>query len=155
MPRNTNIPDVELIEPGVVRVKCRDCGTLIRLEFGDLTRDEAVAALKKQDYPRECPGFHTELSGWHLLWHFEEALAACYGPSITVITDFAMIHLRADGPVSRASIRRWLAEQVPGVTKENVATLTDEFLAHALQVGLIRVYDDMPEVYEANEMSEC
>ena len=62
-----------------------------------------------------------------------------------------MIHLRADGPVSRASIRRWLTEQVPGVTKENAETLTDDFLAHALQAGLIRVYDDMPEVYEVTK----
>lgn len=86
MPIETKTPDVELIEPGVVRVKCRKCGTLIRLEFGDLTRGEAEAALKEQNYPRECPGFHTELSGWDRLWHFDEALAACYGPPITAIT---------------------------------------------------------------------
>ncbi len=36
-PSETKTRDVELIEPGVVRVKCRKCGTLIRLEFGDLT----------------------------------------------------------------------------------------------------------------------
>jgi hypothetical protein len=155
MPRETNIPDVELIEPGTVRVKCRKCGTLIRLEFGDLTRAEAAVALAKQNYPRECPGFHTELSGWDWLWHFDEALNTCYGPSIAAITDYAMIHLRADGPVSRASIRQWLAEQVPGMTKENVAALTEDFLAQAVQAGLIRVYDDMPDVYEVNETSQC
>ena len=85
MPIKTEIPDVELVEPGVVRVKCRKCGTLIRLEFGSLARDQAVAALKEQNYPRECPGFHTELSGWDWLWHFDEALAACYGPSNAAI----------------------------------------------------------------------
>jgi hypothetical protein len=151
MPIETKTPDVELIEPRVVRVRCRKCGTLIRLEFGDLTRAAAVVALEKQNYPRECPGFHTELSGWDWLWHFDEALTACYGPSIAIITDFAMIHIRAEGPVSRTSIQRWLAEQVPGVSTEFAKTLTAEFLAYALQAGLIRVYDDMPEVYQANE----
>ena len=50
MPIEPKTPDVELIEAGVVRVKCRECGTLIRLCFGDLTRSEAEEALAKQDY---------------------------------------------------------------------------------------------------------
>ncbi len=80
-----------------------------------------------------------------------KSLTACYGPSIATITQFAMIHVRADGPVSRASLQRWLTEQVPGVTRENAGTLTGDFLAHALQAGLIRIYDDIPDVYEINE----
>ena len=92
MPRESSTPDVELIEPGVVRVKCRECGTLIRLVFGNLTRVEAEIALKEQNYPRECPGHHTELSGWPWLWHFDEALAACYGPSTAATTQSGEDH---------------------------------------------------------------
>jgi hypothetical protein len=73
-------PDVELLEPGVVRVKCRKCHELIRLEFGNLTRAEAEEALRKIDVPRECPGFHVELSGWRHYWRLPEALEAMYGP---------------------------------------------------------------------------
>ncbi len=73
-------PDVELVEPGVVRVKCRKCHELIRLEFGNLSRAEAEEALRKIDVPRECPGFHVELSGWRYLWHFDEALDLAYPP---------------------------------------------------------------------------
>jgi hypothetical protein len=92
MPTDAKTSAVELIEPGTVRVKCRECGTLILLKFGDLTRDEAAEALKQQNYPRECPGHHTELSGWEWLWHFEEALTACYGPSTATITRLGEDH---------------------------------------------------------------
>jgi len=57
MPRLTT-PDVELIEPRVVRVKCRKCGTLIRLSLATSREPRPRVALKQQDYPRECPGFH-------------------------------------------------------------------------------------------------
>ena len=51
MPTDTKTPDVELIEAGVVRVKCRECGTLIRLVFGELTRAEAAAASEGAELP--------------------------------------------------------------------------------------------------------
>jgi hypothetical protein len=79
-------PDVELIAPGRVRVKCAKCHELIVLEFGDLTRIEAECALHMIDVPRECPGFHVELSGWDRLWHFKEALELVYGPASKELT---------------------------------------------------------------------
>jgi hypothetical protein len=72
---------VEVISPRTVRVRCRKCGDPIRLEFGDLTRDEAKEAMDKLNHtPMECPGFHVELSGWRYLWSLNEALEAVYGP---------------------------------------------------------------------------
>jgi hypothetical protein len=73
-------PDVELVAPGKVRVKCAKCHELITLEFGNLTRSEAEEALRKIDVPRECPGYHVELGGWRRLWHFEKALDLAYPP---------------------------------------------------------------------------
>jgi len=74
-------PDVELIGPRTVRIRCRKCGDPIILEFGDLDRAEAKAKMDELNHtPRSCPGFHVELSGWRYLWHFDEALAAVYGP---------------------------------------------------------------------------
>jgi len=74
-------PDVELIAPGKVRVKCVKCHELILLEFGNLTRAEAEEALRKINVPMSCPGYHVELGGWHRLWRFEAALEAAYGPA--------------------------------------------------------------------------
>lgn len=72
---------VELLEGGRgVRVTCRKCGEKIRLEFGELTREEATAAMARlADIPRECPGFHVELGGWRYWWRLDEALEAVYG----------------------------------------------------------------------------
>ena len=72
---------VELLEGGrSVRVTCRKCGERVRIEFGDMTRAEAAAAMAKlNDMPRECPGYHVELSGWRRLWRLDEALEAVYG----------------------------------------------------------------------------
>jgi hypothetical protein len=72
---------VELLEGGrAVRITCRQCQERIRIEFGDLTRAQAVAMIDKIDrQPRECPGYHVELSGWRRLWRLDEAIAAVYG----------------------------------------------------------------------------
>lgn len=72
---------VELLEGGrSVRVTCRKCGEKVRLEFGDATRKEAEAFIDKLTaMPRECPGYHVELSGWRWLWRLDEALEAVYG----------------------------------------------------------------------------
>jgi hypothetical protein len=72
---------VELLEGGrSVRIACRKCGERIRIEFGDLTRAEAVELVDNLDrQPRECPGYHVELSGWRRLWRLDDAVAAVYG----------------------------------------------------------------------------
>ncbi|MGA2068321.1 MAG: hypothetical protein ABSG86_25335 [Thermoguttaceae bacterium] len=73
-------PEVERVGTRV-RVVCRKCHEVVPIEFGNLTRDEAVAALDKLDHtPMECPGFHVELSGWRHYWRLPEALEAMYGP---------------------------------------------------------------------------
>ena len=72
---------VEKLNETTVRVCCAECGEKITLEFGDLPRAEAQALIDKLDRtPRECPGFHVELSGWKRMWHLDEALAMIYGP---------------------------------------------------------------------------
>jgi len=72
---------VELIDATTVRVLCRDCGTAITLQFGDLDRAAAEKVCQELDRgPRHCPGFHVELSGFRRLWRLDEALEAVYGP---------------------------------------------------------------------------
>ena len=87
---DTKSPDVELIEPGKVRVKCRKCGELITLVFGSMSRETAEEVLAGLDrVPRECPGYHVELCGWRYYWRFDEALDAAYGPVPTTIAELA------------------------------------------------------------------
>jgi len=70
---------VEVIGENRVRVKCRKCRTPITLDFGGLSREEALAMTAVIDRtPRECPGFHVELSGWRRLWRMDEAIEALY-----------------------------------------------------------------------------
>jgi hypothetical protein len=71
---------VELVSPTRVHVKCRKCGETIPIEFGEMTRDQAEHAISLMDStPRECPGYHVELSGWRHFWRLDEALEAMYG----------------------------------------------------------------------------
>jgi len=73
---------VEVLGPGKVRTHCQKCGEAIVLEFGDMTREEAEAVVKQvDDGPRECPGYHVELTGWRRLWQMDEAIKALYGPA--------------------------------------------------------------------------
>lgn len=51
---------------------CRKCGTSIKINLGTLTLDEAHKAVTMIDRtPRECPGFHVELTGWTRLWSLD------------------------------------------------------------------------------------
>ena len=64
-----------------VRVPCRECGTIIGIDFDGCDRAQAEELVSKLDrLPRECPGFHVELSGWRWLWRLDEAVEAFYGP---------------------------------------------------------------------------
>ena len=64
----------------IVRTTCLKCGQEQRINFGQVTFAEALAALNKIDVPGECPGgFHVELSGWSTLWQFGAALVLVYG----------------------------------------------------------------------------
>ena len=70
---------IEVLDEQRVRVKCRKCNTPITLDFGGMTRSEAEAVVNTLDRtPRECPGYHVELSGWRRLWRMDEALDAIY-----------------------------------------------------------------------------
>lgn len=63
----------------VVRTQCLKCGVTIKLDFGSLTKDEALAVAEKLDQsPRECPGRHVELSGMARLWSVEQAIHRAY-----------------------------------------------------------------------------
>ncbi|HXJ58770.1 MAG TPA: hypothetical protein VNU68_19095 [Verrucomicrobiae bacterium] len=66
----------------IATTKCRKCGETIRIDFGNLTRDQAEKKLDELAHtPMECPGFHVELGGWRILWNFEELLAQAYPPT--------------------------------------------------------------------------
>lgn len=63
----------------VIRTQCKKCGATIRLDFGDLTKDKALAAADKMDMmPRECPGMHVELGGWKTLYDLDNAIHRAY-----------------------------------------------------------------------------
>ena len=75
---------VEVLTDHSVRVCCRKCGEHLGIEFGDMTRAEAVEMVAKLDrIPRECPGFHVELSGWRHLWRLDEAIEALYPSEVS------------------------------------------------------------------------
>ena len=63
----------------VIRTQCKKCGATIKLDFGNLTKDEALAVAEKMDRtPRECPGQHTELGGFRQLWSLDDAIHRAY-----------------------------------------------------------------------------
>ncbi len=63
----------------VIRTQCKKCGATIKLDFGDLTKDKALAAADKMDMmPRECPGMHVELGGWKTLYDLDNAIHRAY-----------------------------------------------------------------------------
>ena len=76
-------PVVEFIGDGKARTTCAKCGTIITIDFGGLDRTEAARLIREMDrIPRECPGYHVELSGWRRLWHLDECLEAVYGKEV-------------------------------------------------------------------------
>ena len=75
----TETPAVEVLDNQRVRVKCRKCGVAITLDFGDMTREQALEVAAKIDrMPQECPGYHVELGGWRRLWRMDEAIDALF-----------------------------------------------------------------------------
>ena len=63
----------------VIQTQCKKCGALIKLDFGELSKDEALAVAEKMDTtPRECPGMHVELSGFRSLWSLDDAIHRAY-----------------------------------------------------------------------------
>ena len=63
----------------MIRTQCTKCGVTIRLDFGELTRDQAMARIQEMDTtPRECPGQHVELGGWRALWNLDDAIYRAY-----------------------------------------------------------------------------
>ena len=75
----TTTQPIEVLDGNRVRVECRKCHTPITLDFGDMSRAEALEMAAKIDKtPMECPGFHVELSGWRRLWRMDEAIEALF-----------------------------------------------------------------------------
>ena len=64
----------------VVNTQCKKCGVTIRLDFGDMIKQEAIERAEEIDRtPRECPGGHVELSGMGTVcWGIQEAIHRCY-----------------------------------------------------------------------------
>ncbi len=63
----------------MIRTQCKKCGATIKLDFGELTKEEALAVAEKMDHtPRECPGMHVELGGWNQLWGITDAIHRAY-----------------------------------------------------------------------------
>ena len=63
----------------VIRTTCIKCGVGIKLDFGSLSKEEALAVAERMDNePRECPGQHVELSGVARLWGVPDAIHRLY-----------------------------------------------------------------------------
>jgi len=63
----------------VVQTECRKCGVTIKLDFGNLTKEEAEQVAENMDRtPRECPGGHVELCGLLQLWSIDDAIHRAY-----------------------------------------------------------------------------
>lgn len=63
----------------MIRTQCKKCGTILKLDFGELTKEEALVVAEKMDMtPRECPGMHVELGGWKNLYDLDDAIHRAY-----------------------------------------------------------------------------
>ena len=63
----------------MIRTTCKKCGVTLKLDFGELTKEEALAiAEKMENTPRECPGRHFEFGGFRRLWSLDAALHRAY-----------------------------------------------------------------------------
>lgn len=63
----------------IIRAQCKKCGVTIKLDFGDMTKEEALAVAEKMDNtPRECPGRHVELGGFRAMWSIDDAIHRLY-----------------------------------------------------------------------------
>lgn len=63
----------------MITTSCKKCGSSIRLDFGGLSKEEAIAAAERMDREsRECPGRHVELSGWRAIWSLDGAIHRAY-----------------------------------------------------------------------------
>ena len=77
----------------VIRTQCKKCGATIKLDFDNMTKEQALAAAEQLDrMPRECPGQHVELGGWRNLYGIDDAIHRAYdlgeGEELTpVMTD--------------------------------------------------------------------
>lgn len=64
-----------------VEVTCTICNTTIPIDFGGLDKEQALEAIAKIDNgPRECPGYHVELSGFRKWWQLDEAVEFYFQP---------------------------------------------------------------------------
>ncbi|HPO13814.1 MAG TPA: hypothetical protein PLI09_10245 [Candidatus Hydrogenedentes bacterium] len=63
----------------IIRTQCKNCGPIIKLDFGNMSKEEALAVAEKMDNtPRECPGMHVELSGFRSMWSLDDAIHWLY-----------------------------------------------------------------------------
>ena len=63
----------------MIRTTCKKCGATIKLDFGELSKEEALAIAEKMDStPRECPGMHMEFGGFRQLWSLDDAIHRAY-----------------------------------------------------------------------------
>jgi len=63
----------------IVKTQCKKCSVTIKLDFGNMTKDEALAVAEQLDHtPRECPGQHVELGGFRELWSLDQAIHSLY-----------------------------------------------------------------------------
>ncbi len=90
----------------VVQTTCSKCGVTIKLDFGELTKDEALEAAEKLDRsPRECPGRHVELQGMGRLWRVRESIQRAYdrGEGIVEATPVPSDHEFVEGLLADAN----------------------------------------------------
>lgn len=63
----------------IIKTRCKKCGITVRLDFGTLNKEEAMALAERMDeQPRECLGGHVEFGGWKTLWNLDETIHRGY-----------------------------------------------------------------------------
>lgn len=73
----------------MIDTECLKCGTKITLDFGDMTRDEAIKMAKVIDeQSRDCPGYHVEIGGWRERWQLDNAISRAYDLGEGVVKEF-------------------------------------------------------------------
>lgn len=87
-----------------IKTTCTKCAATIRLDLGEMSKEEAVEAAEMMDrQSRECPGGHVELSGFRRMWNLDDAIHRAYDlgeamEPIPVINDKEYVEgLQAEG----------------------------------------------------------
>lgn len=85
----------------IAKTTCKKCGIQFYLDFGTMTKEEAIEKFTRMDDQGfHCPGHHVELGGVFEMWNLDDAIYRAYElgetENVEVPTDEAFIQKMLD-----------------------------------------------------------